>query len=521
MKAVHFKLLLAIIGGGIVLSALLYLGMVIWTGGTQGFPLDDAWIHQTYARNLVEKGQWSYESDRTSAGSTSPLWTVALTPAYVVGLDHRLWAFALGLMTLALVAWLAWRIITRLFDVPDWLGLIAALFCVLEWHLVWAALSGMETLLFAAFVLLCLDLYLVFEKRKGLQKHSQIRHPDGNEKPAWLMGLGMGLSAALLVLTRPEGLLLLALIALCFFWNRIGSGISRGILVWTLVAALVCLVLLAAYILFNLSTSGFIFPTTFYAKQAEYRSVIESLSIPTRFARLLLAVWVGPQLLLILGFLFAVGYSIKHRQAEVVLLWAWWICSIGIYVFRLPVSYQHGRYLIPTIPVFVILGIWGTWRIVRELGESMAARVLARTWIITTAVLLLAFWIIGARAYARDVGFIYGEMGTMAGWLQENVSSQSRLAVHDIGILGYRLDRPFIDLAGLVTPEVIPFIDDKERLLDFMESEGVDYVVVFPDWSNTYRKMVQDPRLTLVYSTNYTWTLAAGHANLSAYRTNW
>ena len=94
----------AIIGAGVILSASLYLGMVSWSGESLGFPLDDAWIHQTYARNLAQDGQWSYESGRASTGSTSPLWTLALTLGYTLGIDYRLWAFVLGAFTLALTA---------------------------------------------------------------------------------------------------------------------------------------------------------------------------------------------------------------------------------------------------------------------------------------------------------------------------------------------------------------------------------------------------------------------------------
>jgi len=517
--------LVAIIGLGVILSAILYLGMVSWLGGSQGFPLDDAWIHQTYARNLAQDGRWSYESGHASAGSTSPLWTLAITAGYILGVDYRLWTFVMGASTLALTAWLAWRVTIRLFGLSPPVGLLAALFCVLEWHLVWAAFSGMETLLFAALVLLCVDRYLAFEEQErsrlaSVASSGGILEESG--KPRWLSGLWMGLCGSLLVLTRPEGLLLLGLIGVCFLWERWrGKAVSRGAGSWALIAVLACLVLLALYVLFNFKTSGFIFPTTFYAKQAEYRSMIESLSLLARFGTLLLAVWVGPQILLVPGFLFSVGFSIKRQRPEMVLLWAWWLCSIGIYAFRLPVTYQHGRYLIPTIPVFVVLGVWGTWRVVRSAGGSMVTRVVTRAWMVALVALLLIFWFIGARAYARDVGFIYGEMGTIAHWLRENVSPQSRLAVHDIGMVGYRLERPFIDLAGLVTPEVIPFIDDEERLLDFMESEQVDYVVVFPDWSDVYRRVVRDPRLVLVYSTHYTWTLSAGQENLSVYRADW
>lgn len=55
--------------------ALLATGLYIaaaYYGGLRGFPLDDAWIHQTYARNLAQSGQLAYLPGQPSAGSTSP-----------------------------------------------------------------------------------------------------------------------------------------------------------------------------------------------------------------------------------------------------------------------------------------------------------------------------------------------------------------------------------------------------------------------------------------------------------------
>jgi hypothetical protein len=40
-----------------------------------GLPLDDAWIHQTYARSLADRGEWAFQAGEPSAGSTSPLWS--------------------------------------------------------------------------------------------------------------------------------------------------------------------------------------------------------------------------------------------------------------------------------------------------------------------------------------------------------------------------------------------------------------------------------------------------------------
>ena len=71
-----------------------------------GFPLDDAWIHQTYARNLAVLGEWSFIPGRPSAGSTAPLWSFLLAVGYWLRIGYLFWAFLLGfscLLGLAMV----------------------------------------------------------------------------------------------------------------------------------------------------------------------------------------------------------------------------------------------------------------------------------------------------------------------------------------------------------------------------------------------------------------------------------
>ena len=61
-----------------------------------GFPLDDAWIHQTYARNLAERGEWAFIPGQPSAGSTAPLWSALLAAGHRLGLGPYVWTFLLG-----------------------------------------------------------------------------------------------------------------------------------------------------------------------------------------------------------------------------------------------------------------------------------------------------------------------------------------------------------------------------------------------------------------------------------------
>ncbi|NLF14750.1 MAG: hypothetical protein GX597_23415, partial [Anaerolineaceae bacterium] len=197
---------------------------------------------------------------------------------------------------------------------------------------------------------------------------------------------------------------------------------------------------------------------------------------------------------------------------------AWWLALLAVYAWRLPAGYQHGRYSMPTIPLFVLYGVWGTAGMLRLHSLRLAVRVASRALPVAVALLALVFWGRGALAYRDDVAFIENEMVATVRWLEANTEPGDLLAVHDIGALGYLLDRPFLDMAGLITPEVIPFMTDAGALADWMWERGADYAVFFPDFSDTYAHLAASPRLQEVYCTGYAWTRAAGHENLCVYR---
>ncbi|NTU54675.1 MAG: hypothetical protein HGA79_00315 [Anaerolineales bacterium] len=97
-------------------------------------------------------------------------------------------------------------------------------------------------------------------------------------------------------------------------------------------------------------------------------------------------------------------------------------------------------------------------------------------------VLLVAFQWTGAAQNARDVVLIETQMVRTAEWLNENLPADAVLAVHDIGAIGYFNQNPIIDLAGLVTPDVVSFIRNETRLAEYLDSTQAGYLVTFPGW---------------------------------------
>ena len=70
-------------------------------------------------------------------------------------------------------------------------------------------------------------------------------------------------------------------------------------------------------------------------------------------------------------------------------------------------------------------------------------------------------------------------MVVAAHWVAQNVPPDRVLAVHDIGALGYYVGNPILDLAGLITPDVVPFIRDEVKLVEYLDANSVDYLIVF------------------------------------------
>jgi hypothetical protein len=515
-RATHFRPAgrrYLMVAGVAALSLLAFVGLAI-AGGGPGFPLDDAWIHQTYARNLARSGQWEYVPGVVSAGSTAPLWTMLLALGYLLRLPYLWWAYFLGFLSLLWLAHAAtalWRQLWPEQAEADWL---VALVLVLAWPLVWAAGSGMETLLFAALGLQLLALFGVAERQRS-----------------WL---GLGLLAGLLILVRPDGLILLLLLALALGLRR-PNGPRPGPPFFFLLAAGLPLL---PYFLFNLWSSGHLWPNTFYAKQAEYAALL-ARPLLLRLGELFFYSLGGPEaglrgisgahLLLLPGLLVA-GWRALRADWKRRCLWQtlpllWAGGHIFLYAWRLPVTYQHGRYLWAALPIWIMFGLAG-WHFLlagASAGEGRppgAGRPLYRVWrrvtILSFSALLLVFLLLGARAYAADVAFIEGEMVEVAHWLQLHTPADALIAAHDIGAIGYFAERPLLDLAGLISPEVVPLLADEAALAAYVQQSGARYLVTAPGWP--YHLLRERGAAEEVYRSRHAWTQQHGYNNTAVYR---
>jgi len=334
------------------------------------------------------------------------------------------------------------------------------LFIALAWHLTWSAVSGMETLLHGLLILVVLCMLMENSRQY----------------------LTLGLLAGVSIWVRPDGLTLLGPILLMIFvseitWRARGSAFVKVFIGFG--------ILFGIYLLFNLALSGSPMPNTFYAKQAEYGEYWHSVAMKDRITNYLLPIVASPFVVLLPGFFVWLVKAVQEKRMGILVGVVWALGYISIFFVRLP-AYQHGRYM---IPVFPILYLWGMLGMLFYFSTQKPDLRVVVLWSTILGVLVLSFQWVGAKQNSADVVFIESQMVQTAQWINETLPPGAVLGIHDIGAIGFVTPNPLVDLAGLITPDVVPFIRNEKNIADFMSRTGVDYFVTFPTW---YPELSQD-----------------------------
>ncbi len=446
-----------------------------YTDGVLGTPLDDAWIHFQFARNISSGNGFSYNVGEPMPGSTAPLWTMLLAATAVFQDDLLLPALLLSVGFLLATVILAYGFVFELSG-NQLAAFLAGLGIALAGRLQWAGLSGMEVTAFAAFALAAVWVYT----RQGLRPFS-----------ALLFGLATQL--------RPEGHALFALALLDTGWTFVagqthGVGFKNGLRRlwrWSLLKRLLKQIAIplflyalisAPYIIFSLATTGNPLPNTFYAKAGteyffSWQTLQDSFYLhwtdnPISLLLLLLGVWP------------------TWRKSRLTLLWLFGLFLLTPIVVDL--VWHHGRYTMPLIPFQMIVAAMGVDWLLRGVQRRVnKSWVTGITAVLLTLLLVMGgMWQLGAWANmlaqnTKEIQDIDIALGT---WLAENTEPDVLLAVDDIGAVTYFSGRRILDLHGLVSPEMwvaerLPIGLEQEQLtMRILADAGVDYLVGFPDW---------------------------------------
>jgi arabinofuranosyltransferase len=489
------------VAGALALGLALFLLRESQLAGVAGFPLDDSWIHFQFARNLAEGHGFSYNPGEPVAGSTAPLWTLLLGGVFALAGSQPLLAKGVGALGALGAALLAGRLALA------WTGergaaLLAALLTALSGPLVWGSLSGMEVTLAAALV------------TAGV-----LAHVSGRDAAAAAL-------LALAVLARPESALLLPLV-----W-------AAGPLTWRRSAlfAAWALAIVGPWVAFNLTTAGTPLPATAAAKieggalgllAGRREELREALLVrPWRFTR----EWVGwlSDVNGVLPLLVPAGLWLLWRRgglrlalpAAALVLHPLAMALLAPY--RGP-AFQEGRYSIQLLPMAFALASVPVAALASSPGRGADGTSLARLrrlLVVGLAVAaLVALWPAATR-YGWAVQNIEAMQAHLGRWVQANTPLDARLALNDVGAIGYLSRREVIDVMGLMTPAIIPYRREGEAgVLRYLERACPDYLIVFPAWFPKLTAMRE--RFTAVERVRLAHNTVSGAEEMVVYETEW
>jgi hypothetical protein len=427
--------------------------------GEPGFPLDDAWIHAVFARNLATGHGFSFNPGEPVGGSTAPLWSIALAGAYLATGDMIVGAMLLGAACYVLGVLVAVALARRLGAGGRTAALAGTLVALVPWQ-VWGILSGMEIPLYV--LLSLLGLHLALAPRPPLARRA-------------LLGT---IVLSLATLSRPECATLLVAT-----WLGMATGhlraptTARPVRVRRLAAvclhAAIAVAVLLPWALFNHATAGSWLPTT-YAVKAGHTGLAAAASgldvtrlvgalvgEPVRHLGLLAGrlLEVDPVLLpfAVLGCVHLWRSRRGGGGAGRTLVVAWLLYPLAMSLVE-PHSRLASRYVVTPMVLFVLIGVIGVAAMLRSVRQASATwhRFLVRGLVAACLLIQLAGCIVAAGRWSQGIGNINRLHRRAARWIDRELPAECVIALDDIGAIRYHARQRVIDMIGLASPEVIP-----------------------------------------------------------------
>ena len=511
-----------------------------------GYPLDDSWIHQVFARNLATGHGFSFNPGVPISAATAPLWPLILIPFwYLMG------PIASGIIIGALLQGLALIAVYKLARIMldnEILAFLSTIFTV-----IWGAVSGMETGLFSALSLW--GMYLFFKSKN-----------QGDRYGYWAYAL-----FTLSFLSRPECALFVAAAFIHDFIVQWRSG-SWSFKSWV-IKIIIVLLITAPYFIFNYHSTGSLFPRTFSVKvmgndlisatmRLDFKGIIHALTVyPYFYLQHFYRKVLVPGVIK----LISIRGDDRSKRIMFVLLYLLYVPLMGTFSPVLSAVWQNYRYVTNLLPMMIIIGIAGVlWRNEEGLERFKKPSFITSIVLGVAGIFLVFFFGVFSRnvipylvgnpdaltgdafryltevigrvglgtlllAVMLAVGYIYtfprirnlfgsgrGAIAVIAigivwcssltvmkaQFYADNVRNVNEcdvdsgkflarraepgdvVAVNDIGAIGYYSGMRIFDLWGLINRAItVQMLNNDSLTFEYMaKNEHVDYMVIAPDW---------------------------------------
>jgi hypothetical protein len=477
----------ALLAGSIVGLALLFL-----LPSFSAFPMDDAYIHLVYARNLADRGLLFFNSpDEAGVGTTSILWVLLLAAGLKLGISSAVLAKLMGVASLAVLSTVLYLLLRGIWG--PFPAFLAAWLVGISGNMLWFSLSGMETTIFLAVGMLAL-----------------LAYRDGR----WIL---LGVALGVLALIRPEGLALAVAVAAVDIVHR--RRLSRHLIV----SGLVCFMLFAPWAFYLLLRTGSPLSTSGAGKQLSaavgLAYVVSQTGLPSFLTGspelIYLGSWISYFLLFTLGgmalpppyvalgtvastsYRISVWSFVSWIVAAVLLykagarllgpsrwrnwldddsrrillvLAAWAVLHNVCYMIFLPIPGTASRYgalnhvILWLALVAGLLAFLPRPRLFMAMSSALVAMALANS----------LYW---NRVYDANLDHMQNVRIQAAEFVRNSLPAADLCAAYDVGALRYYSQRPILDLGGLIDPNA-PHIFESGTADRYLLQRGVSCVVL-------------------------------------------
>ncbi|MBP7632824.1 hypothetical protein KBA41_01540 [Candidatus Ozemobacteraceae bacterium] len=453
-------------------------------GHPWGFPLDDAWIHMTFGRNLAQGAGFGVNPGEPSGASTSVLWSLWLAALHLLparlGLAGVIACVKASGVLLGLAALAGTRRFLRAAGLSPGETFAGLLLAIAAYPLSWAALSGMEVPLACALCAWATAYQAEASREANFGRSRRIA------AVLWTLA----------TLARPENVVFLAAAVVLMSRTEEQGRLScmARLAGWVFPV-------LVVYICIMIYISGKPWPSTLEAKMTA--GALPALARAGDWAGIpgaalagcaksfgeSMTFLLGENVVALAAFLLAPLFwfvSRKERFERGIVETAWFAwASLPVQaglvaMVAAPESYSafHGRYLAHTVWLAVPAAM---------VFACVALRGLGRPRLIICAVVLVGLLAAADRqidlagSYALETSNITNLQVRIARWFGERLPKGGAVAINDVGAMGYFSGRRLIDLEGLITPQAIPW-NRAGRIDAFLEGVKPEYLLIFPYW---------------------------------------
>jgi len=492
MKNIHLKNYIIIITLCLVSFGIYQAFNYHFTEGQLGVPLDDSWIHFRFAENFAKEFNLTYNPGEPTPGTTSPLWVVVSALVSFISPAFMLNSVILSALFFILTCVFIYKISTVIFFdgeimhfesefSPLYLSLLVTLLTVMTGRLEWAAMSGMETTMFIFFTLL------------GIYYHIKDIHKEH-------ISLVPSILFALATASRPEGLMLYGLyvfdaftfsIAIKKFWKGF-ADLAGGFIIFLIIGG--------GYFIFSYQITGHVLPNTFRGQGGNFNLIPNIDYLRISFIMLL-----RDNPIICILYLLSFGFYVmnlkrffgKLRSLNLIYLWVI-LLPLASAVF-IPNWRHHGRYFMPLLPLINLVAVYFLVVILNKYKNKSSLRLLHKTSVLTSLLLIfsLTYYVVYGIALGKNTDNINDQQVKLAYWLQENTQKEDVLAMNDIGAITFIGKHRVIDMAGLVTPQILEYRkyrleDNIDSMMVLIKDNNVKYLIIYDHWFTPFLEKYKD-----------------------------